>query len=229
MKPRASRWTRRQRQPACKPGSVWPGRPGVTAIPLGRPLPRASSNQPERQGLRKKAPRTSRASLLFGLAPGGACRAADVAACAVRSYRTLSPLPGSTFRPLRGGLLSVALSLGSPPPDVIRRRIRMEPGLSSALAAAVRPTGLRGIGERAGGGQEKSADVGRRAKVRREMAGFAEPEPHLRRFRRRHRFIAASLRLWECPRARSAEFAAPAAMRGPLIVPKLVERENCHP
>src|SRR5271165_2626980 len=31
-----------------------------------------------------------------------------------------------------GGLLSVALSLGSPPPDVIRRRIRMEPGLSSA-------------------------------------------------------------------------------------------------
>ena len=35
--------------------------------------------------------------------------------------------------PLSGGLLSVALSLGSPPPDVIRRRIRMEPGLSSAI------------------------------------------------------------------------------------------------
>ena len=32
----------------------------------------------------------------------------------------------------KGGLLSVALSLGSPPPDVIRRRVRMEPGLSSA-------------------------------------------------------------------------------------------------
>jgi hypothetical protein len=31
-----------------------------------------------------------------------------------------------------GGLLSVALSLGSPPPDIIRRRIRLEPGLSSA-------------------------------------------------------------------------------------------------
>jgi hypothetical protein len=27
----------------------------------------------------------------------------------------------------------VALSLGSPPPDVIRRRIRMEPGLSSVF------------------------------------------------------------------------------------------------
>jgi hypothetical protein len=93
-----------------------------------------------------KARGRTRASLLFGLAPGGACRAADVAACAVRSYRTLSPLPRRTFRPRLGGLLSVALSLGSPPPDVIRRRVRMEPGLSSALrkAAAVRPTGSKG-------------------------------------------------------------------------------------
>ena len=31
----------------------------------------------------------------------------------------------------KGGLLSVALSLGSPPPDVIRRRFSVEPGLSS--------------------------------------------------------------------------------------------------
>src|SRR5580704_1330095 len=70
-------------------------RPDVTAIPLGRPSPGASSNQPERQGQRIR-PRDTlkrRASLLFGFAPGGACRAADVAARAVRSYRTLSPLP----------------------------------------------------------------------------------------------------------------------------------------
>ena len=32
-----------------------------------------------------------------------------------------------------GGLLSVALSLGSPPPDVIRHRISVEPGLSSPV------------------------------------------------------------------------------------------------
>src|SRR5271165_1654402 len=38
-------------------------------------------------------PERRSASLLFGLAPGGACRAADVAARAVRSCRTLSPLP----------------------------------------------------------------------------------------------------------------------------------------
>src|ERR1700722_8842146 len=31
--------------------------------------------------------------LLFGLAPRGVCRAADIAACAVGSYPTVSPLP----------------------------------------------------------------------------------------------------------------------------------------
>ncbi|SCD23690.1 hypothetical protein BR141012304_11271 [Brucella inopinata] len=46
----------------------------------------------------------------------------------------------------RGGLLSVALSLGSPPPGVTRHRVSMEPGLSSPAAfrhmtgAAARPT-----------------------------------------------------------------------------------------
>src|SRR5580693_1923605 len=70
-------------------------RPDVTAIPLGRPSPGASSNQPERQGQRTRpcGVRTRRVSLLFGFAPGGACHAADVTARAVRSYRTLSPLP----------------------------------------------------------------------------------------------------------------------------------------
>src|SRR5580693_4461178 len=70
-------------------------RPDVTAIPLGRPLPGASSNQPERRGQRTRPCDAGwrRVSLLFGFAPGGACHAADVAARAVRSYRTLSPLP----------------------------------------------------------------------------------------------------------------------------------------
>ena len=35
---------------------------------------------------------------LFGLAPGGVCRAAPVARTAVRSYRTLSPLPSEAVR-----------------------------------------------------------------------------------------------------------------------------------
>ena len=66
---------------------------------------------------------------LLGLAPGGVYPATPVAGGAVRSYRTLSPLPWD--RSPFGGLLSVALSLGSPPPAVNRHRVSVEPGLSS--------------------------------------------------------------------------------------------------
>ncbi len=69
-------------------------------------------------------------SSLFGLAPGGVYPAIDVTANAVRSYRTLSPLPTSAEASV-GGLLSVALSLKSPPPGVTRHRVSVEPGLSS--------------------------------------------------------------------------------------------------
>ena len=127
-------------QPACKPGFVWRKADAlhVTAIPLERRLPGASSNLPGRQdsdtylGTRRLAAMRPTPSL-FGFAPGGVCRAACVAADAVRSYRTISPLPRLTLHEAtrRGGLFSVALSLGSPPPDVIRHRVSVEPGLSS--------------------------------------------------------------------------------------------------
>ena len=70
-------------------------------------------------------------SSLFGLAPGGVYLAVSVTGNAVRSYRTLSPLPAFAPFGAAGGLLSVALSLGSPPPGVTRHRISVEPGLSS--------------------------------------------------------------------------------------------------
>ena len=72
---------------------------------------------------------------LFGLAPGGACRAILVAKDAVRSYRTISTLllPKEV-----SGMFSVALSLGLPPADVIRHRVSVEPGLSSTLLAKPR-------------------------------------------------------------------------------------------
>src|SRR5580704_18274029 len=94
----------------------------VTAIPLGRRLPGASSNLPGRPDLdtdpeASALARKSSAPSLFGLAPGGVCRAADVTAGAVRSYRTVSPLPHLSTRAGHGGLFSVALSLGSHPPD----------------------------------------------------------------------------------------------------------------
>ena len=64
---------------------------------------------------------------LFGLAPSGVYPAANVTVSAVRSYRTLSPLPNM------GGLLSVALSLELPPPGITRHRVSVEPGLSSTF------------------------------------------------------------------------------------------------
>src|SRR6476469_244886 len=40
-----------------------------------------------------------------------------------------------------GGMFSVALSLESPPPDVIRHRVSVEPGLSSRFLRNERPSG----------------------------------------------------------------------------------------
>ena len=67
-------------------------------------------------------------SLLFGFAPGGACHAADVAARAVRSYRTLHlafSLEDLAVRDRRFAFCGAFP--GVAPPDVIRRRIRVEP------------------------------------------------------------------------------------------------------
>ena len=153
------------RQSACKPGSVW-----RETISRGARDGHSSGTivadrlwRPTRATARRRACRPmADVSPLFGLAPGGACHARYVAVPAVRSYRTLSPLPrrwpakaGS-----RGGLLSVALSLGSPPPDLIRRRVSVEPGLSSAMRQ--RPSGRLaelGIGS-AGDGVKEGATVG---------------------------------------------------------------------
>ena len=65
------------------------------AIPLGRRLPDASRGLPGRR-LENALGRPLLAypmPPLFGLAPGGVCRAVLVAENAVRSYRTVSPLP----------------------------------------------------------------------------------------------------------------------------------------
>ena len=68
----------------CKPVSV-PLR--ATAIPLGPTSLTGSSDLPESRAERAAPP------LLFGLAPRGVCPAGRIAPSAVRSYRTISPLP----------------------------------------------------------------------------------------------------------------------------------------
>jgi len=75
------------RQTACKPGSVL--RLTANGWPFlwddGCPSPHAT--YPDGY------PETDYVPSLFGLAPGGACRAAPVARIAVRSYRTISTSP----------------------------------------------------------------------------------------------------------------------------------------
>ena len=88
-----------------------------------------AAGPPGGAGLSRRRP-----PLLLGLAPGGVCPAAAVAGGAVRSYRTISPLPPMPSQAGRAGArrcVSVALSLGSPPPGVTRHRASVEPGLSS--------------------------------------------------------------------------------------------------
>jgi hypothetical protein len=62
------------------------------AIPLGPPLPAASSNLPGSSASNAIAP-------LFGLAPDEVCRAVRVATSAVGSYPTGSPLPDLLAEP----------------------------------------------------------------------------------------------------------------------------------
>src|SRR5581483_8554819 len=106
------------------------------------------------------------------LAPGGACHAVPVAGSAVGSYPTLSPLPASPRA--AGGLLSVALSLGSPPAGVTRRLLAVEPGLSSPFArkgATARPSDPSGNWAR--GPQGSSGLAGRAQQGHEPGAGLA--------------------------------------------------------
>jgi hypothetical protein len=101
--PTVSWWRRRPvsrvLSPAMRPGD---GHSSGTCVAAGLARPTRTTG-PETglvpHGLAAAAP-----SSLLGLAPGGVCRAADIAAGAVRSCRTLSPLPaGPASRPDPGG------------------------------------------------------------------------------------------------------------------------------
>jgi len=105
--------------------------PAAADIPLGPALPPASSELPGSAAGNRIAP-------LCALAPGGACRAARVATGAVRSYRTVSPLPA-----FAGGLFSVALSRESPRLAVSQHPALWSPDFPPARFedAGVRPGG----------------------------------------------------------------------------------------
>jgi len=87
--------------------------------------------------LKAKARAQGLPSPLFGLAPGGACRAPNVAARAVRSYRTLSPLPLARRFAFCGAIPGVAPAGPYPAPCLRGARTFL-----CVSAAAVQPTGL---------------------------------------------------------------------------------------
>ena len=62
-------------------------------IHLGGALPHLSSDIPEDFAPTQMPSASTRRIFLFCLAPGGVCPAIFVAKNAVRSYRTISPLP----------------------------------------------------------------------------------------------------------------------------------------
>ena len=149
-------------QPACKPGSV--GHRPLAADDTRRPflwdnvctLPRATYPDDEPDialaafSLSRTTPRCRPYSVLLPVWFAVPDPLPDPR-CALTA--PFHPCPASLpFGAPPGGSFSVALSLGLPPPEVIRHRMSMEPGLSSpeslsALAgAAVRPTDPKAMG-----------------------------------------------------------------------------------
>jgi hypothetical protein len=126
-------------QTVCKPGSVPPlaqGRAGWMTIPLGRSLPTASRDLP---GRRRENPPATICEDVAGrpysvLLPVGFTMPVPSLGprCALTApFHPYPKSPEHEASKRSGGFLSVALSLGSPPPGVTRHRASMEPGLSS--------------------------------------------------------------------------------------------------
>jgi len=104
--------------------------PHVTAIHLGRPLPGASRNQPGRLAWKRAGPLRGPRRPYSVLLPVGFTVPLPLPVARWALTPPFHPYRGRS----RGGLLSVALSLGSPPPGVTRHRFSVEPGLSSPAA-----------------------------------------------------------------------------------------------
>ena len=119
------------------------------AIHLGRPLPDASRDLPGRRrenthgGHRPKAMPSGRPYSV--LLPAGFTMPPPLPGARCALTAPFHPCPRRPESRGVGGLLSVALSLGLPPPGVTRHRVSVEPGLSSPGAetpkAAIRPSG----------------------------------------------------------------------------------------
>ena len=155
------------------------GQTRATTIPLGRPLPAASSNQPGRRpggaGPESRATPKRRTRVV----PIRSCSRWGLP-CRPRCRRRGALLPHpftlTRARDAAGGLLSVALSLRSPPPDVIRHRFSVEPGLSSASERGGRPADWRPGSTDSIGKTQPRPRVGLRPDQARAMRARALPQ-----------------------------------------------------
>ena len=160
----------------------------VTAIPLGRSLPIASSNQPGRRSGADPEPCGSSSSL-FGLAPGGACHAA--LRCRTRGALLphLFTLTGAEFPPCRrfdlcGAFPGVAPAGRYPAPFLRGARTFL-----SLAGAAVRSTGA-GFQVRTGGGGVKARPPARCEASLAPAWARTEPFAQASRFRATYRRIS---------------------------------------
>ena len=114
------------KESACKPGSVESNHSSGIRVT-------ANLKQPTRKARGPRVERLRARPSLFGLAPDGVCQAAS----GYPSRGALLPHHFTLACPLRdiGGLLSVALSVGSRRREVISRPARWSPDFPPRLAA----------------------------------------------------------------------------------------------
>ena len=119
---------------------------GGMTIPLVPALLTGSSNLPGNRRRAACSRACARGVSLFGLAPCGVLPATTVTSRAVRSYRTISPLPA-----FAGGIFSVPLSVGSPRPGITRRTALWSSDFP--LPRALRPPKANGYARQRSSGQ----------------------------------------------------------------------------
>ena len=114
-------------------------------IHLGCLLP-DTSVQPTRTVARKPACRSNLPLSLFGFAPGGVYHARSVTRPAVRSYRTLSPLPVEAFRRFAfcGTFPKVTLAGRYPAPCFRGARTFLSYAGFPCITAIIRPSTAQG-------------------------------------------------------------------------------------
>ena len=152
-------------------------------IPLGRPLPDASRDLPGRRWRKRSLPAPIPCGIGRPAAPMRSCSRWGLP-CRRRYRRRGALLPhpftlagDRSLRAAAGGLLSVALSLGSPPPGITRHRVSVEPGLSSTVLLPTPPRSSSRLAE---------AEVERRDREVNERRIPASRIPARYSFRLRH-------------------------------------------